>query len=107
MDHLLISCGNCHDQLRSTPLGEPPHEIVHRQAGAKREDNEGLAGGRRDWGDLGRGFGSWRYALPGLREAVHKEVAAALAAGKSAVTGGALGTDYWATEVALSIDPAG
>jgi hypothetical protein len=50
--------------------------------------------------------GSWRYALPGLREAVHKEVVAALAAGKSIVTGGALGTDYWATEVALRIDPA-
>lgn len=50
--------------------------------------------------------GSWRYALPGLREAVHKEVAAALAAGKSVVTGGALGTDYWATEVALGINPA-
>ena len=50
--------------------------------------------------------GSWRYALPGLRDAVHKEVAAALAAGKSIVTGGALGTDYWATEMALSIDPA-
>ena len=50
--------------------------------------------------------GSWRYALPGLREAVHNEVAAVLAAGKSIVTGGALGTDYWATEVALSIDPA-
>jgi hypothetical protein len=50
--------------------------------------------------------GSWRYALPELREAVRKEVAAALAAGKSIVTGGALGTDYWATEIALSIDPA-
>jgi len=50
--------------------------------------------------------GSWRYALPGLREAVHREVEAALAAGKSIVTGGALGIDYWATEVALSIDPA-
>lgn len=50
--------------------------------------------------------GSWRYALPELREAVHKEVAAALAAGKSIVTGGALGTDYWATEITLSIDPA-
>lgn len=50
--------------------------------------------------------GSWRYALPGLRAAVHEEVAAALAAGKSIVTGGALGTDYWATEMALSIDPA-
>jgi hypothetical protein len=37
---------------------------------------------------------------------VHKEVAAALAAGKSIVTGGALGTDYWATEIALSTDPA-
>lgn len=49
--------------------------------------------------------GSWRYALPGLREAVHNEVAAALAAGKSIVTGGALGIDYWATEMALSIDP--
>jgi hypothetical protein len=44
--------------------------------------------------------------LPGLREAVQKEVAAALAAGKSIVTGGALGTDYWATEMALNIDPA-
>jgi hypothetical protein len=50
--------------------------------------------------------GSWRYALPELREAVRKEVAAALAAGKGIVTGGALGTDYWATEIALSIDPA-
>jgi uncharacterized phage-like protein YoqJ len=50
--------------------------------------------------------GSWRYTLPELREAVHQEVAAALAAGKSIVTGGALGIDYWATEVALSIDPA-
>lgn len=38
---------------------------------------------------------------PGLRKAVHKEVAA----GKSVVTGGALGTDYWATEVALGINP--
>lgn len=37
---------------------------------------------------------------------MHKEVAAALAAGKSIVTGGALGTDYWATEAALGIDPA-
>ena len=33
-------------------------------------------------------------------------MAAALAAGKSVVTGGALATDYWATEVALIIDPA-
>jgi hypothetical protein len=50
--------------------------------------------------------GSWRYALPRLREAVHQEVAAALAAGKGIVTGGALGTDYWATETVLSVDPA-
>lgn len=50
--------------------------------------------------------GSWRYAIPELRESVQTEVAAALAAGKSIVTGGALGTDYWATEVALSADPA-
>jgi hypothetical protein len=50
--------------------------------------------------------GSWRYAPPGLADAVHREVAAALGAGKSIVTGGALGVDYWATETALSIDPA-
>lgn len=50
--------------------------------------------------------GSWRYAAPGLQDAVHREVTAALAAGKSIVTGGALGVDYWATETALSIDPA-
>jgi uncharacterized phage-like protein YoqJ len=50
--------------------------------------------------------GSWRYVLPELQEAVHREVAAALAAGKNIVTGGALGTDYWATEITLSIDPA-
>jgi hypothetical protein len=50
--------------------------------------------------------GSWRYAPPGLPEAVHREVAAALGAGKSIVTGGALGVDYWATETALSIDAA-
>ncbi len=50
--------------------------------------------------------GSWRYAPPGLPDAVQREVAAALQAGKSIVTGGALGVDYWATETALSIDPA-
>jgi hypothetical protein len=44
--------------------------------------------------------------IPALREAVQQEVAAALAAGKSIVTGGALGTDYWATEVGLTADPA-
>jgi hypothetical protein len=50
--------------------------------------------------------GSWRYAPPGLEDAVRREVAAALAAGKSVVTGGALGVDYWATETTLSIDSA-
>jgi hypothetical protein len=50
--------------------------------------------------------GSWRYAPPGLPDAVRREVAAALAAGKKIVTGGALGVDYWATETALSIDQA-
>ncbi len=50
--------------------------------------------------------GSWRHAPPGLPHAVRREVAAALAAGKSIVTGGALGVDYWATQTALSIDPA-
>jgi len=49
--------------------------------------------------------GSWRYAPPGLPDTVHQEVAAALGAGKSIVTGGALGVDYWATEMALSSDP--
>ena len=50
--------------------------------------------------------GSWRYAPPGLPDAVHREVAAALGAGKNIVTGGALGVDYWATETALGIGPA-
>ena len=50
--------------------------------------------------------GSWRYAPAGLEGAVRREVTAALAAGKSVVTGGALGVDYWAAETALSIDPA-
>jgi hypothetical protein len=50
--------------------------------------------------------GSWRYAPPGLSDAVHRKVAAALQAGKSIVTGGALGVDFWATETALDIDPA-
>jgi predicted Rossmann fold nucleotide-binding protein DprA/Smf involved in DNA uptake len=49
--------------------------------------------------------GSWRYAPPELPNAVRQEVAAALGAGKSIVTGGALGVDYWATETALNIDP--
>ena len=26
----LISCGRCHDELRSTTVYEPPHEIRHR-----------------------------------------------------------------------------
>lgn len=50
--------------------------------------------------------GSCRYAPPGLPDAVRREVTAALGAGKSIVTGGALGVGYWATETALSIDPA-
>ena len=33
MGHLLISCGSCHDELRSTTFYEPPHDIKHRQAG--------------------------------------------------------------------------
>jgi hypothetical protein len=49
--------------------------------------------------------GSWRHALPGLQDAVHREVAATLAAGKGIVTGGARGVDYWATQTALSVDP--
>lgn len=49
--------------------------------------------------------GSWRHAPPGLADAVRHEVTAALGAGKSIVTGGALGVDYWATETALRTDP--
>ena len=37
---------------------------------------------------------------------MRREVTAALGAGKSIVTGGALGVDYWATATTLSIDPA-
>jgi hypothetical protein len=33
MGHLVISCGNCHDELRSTTCYEPLHDIRHRQAG--------------------------------------------------------------------------
>lgn len=94
MGHLLISYGSCRDELRTTTFYEPPHDITHHQASAEREDNEGLAGAEGTeviWVGVS---GSWRYALPAMRAAVHKEVAAALAAGKSIVTGGALGTDY-------------
>ena len=49
--------------------------------------------------------GSWRHAPPGLPDAVRQEVADSLRAGKSIVTGDALGVDYWATETALNIDP--
>jgi hypothetical protein len=76
-------------------LSEPPYGITHRQAGARREDNKAwqeAEGTEMTWVGVS---GSWRYALPRQREAVHKEVAAALAAGKSIVTGGPLGTDYW------------
>ena len=33
MGHLLISCGSCHDELRTTTPYEPPHDITHQQAG--------------------------------------------------------------------------
>jgi hypothetical protein len=31
--HLLISCASCHDELRRTKFYEPPHDIMHHQAG--------------------------------------------------------------------------
>lgn len=34
MGHLLISCGSCHDELRTTTFYEPPHDIRHSKAGA-------------------------------------------------------------------------
>ncbi len=30
MGHLLISCGSCHDELRSTTFYEPPRDIRYR-----------------------------------------------------------------------------
>ena len=94
------------DELRRTAFNEPQRESrIARPVPSGRimRDLPGSEGAEVTWVGVS---GSWRYALPGLRDAVHKEVAAALAAGKSIVTGGALGTDYWATEMALSIDPA-
>jgi hypothetical protein len=38
MSHLLISCGSCHDELRTTTFYEPPHDITHHRS---------LAGGSR------------------------------------------------------------
>lgn len=93
--------------LQSTTLGAPAARYRASQklvpTGKIMKAWQGAEGTGVAWVGVS---GSWRYVLPGLREAVHTEVAAALAAGKSIVTGGALGTDYWATEVALSIDPA-
>jgi hypothetical protein len=33
MGHPLISCGSCHNQVRSTTFYEPLHDIMRRQAG--------------------------------------------------------------------------
>ena len=33
MGHLLISCGSCHDELRTTTFYKPPHDIRHRRTG--------------------------------------------------------------------------
>ena len=33
MGHLMISCGSCHDELRTTTYYEPPHDITYRRAG--------------------------------------------------------------------------
>ena len=33
MGHLLISCGSCHDNLRSTMFYESPHDLTDCQAG--------------------------------------------------------------------------
>jgi hypothetical protein len=30
MGHLLISCGSCHNQVRSTTFYEPLHDIMRR-----------------------------------------------------------------------------
>jgi hypothetical protein len=32
MGHLVITCGRCHHELRSTTFYEPLHDIRHRQA---------------------------------------------------------------------------
>lgn len=49
--------------------------------------------------------GSWRLTAPGMEDDVRGTVTAVLAAGKAIVTGGALGTDYWAADTALELAP--
>lgn len=51
--------------------------------------------------------GSWRTSSPELEKDVAREVNTVLAAGKGIVTGGALGVDYLATELALQFAPDG
>jgi predicted Rossmann fold nucleotide-binding protein DprA/Smf involved in DNA uptake len=45
--------------------------------------------------------GSWRYQIPELQTCVEEEVLRIIRAGDAIVTGGALGVDYWATQIAL------
>ena len=97
MGHLLISCGRCHDEVRSTTFYEPP-----TTSHTARSMKDLPAGEMNEVTWVGVS-GSWRYVLPGLRDAVHKEVTTALAAGKSIVTGGTLGTDYWPTETCSAL----
>lgn len=51
--------------------------------------------------------GSWRKSCPELVEDLIREVTRELKAGKGIVTGGALGVDYLATELALEHQPDG
>jgi predicted Rossmann fold nucleotide-binding protein DprA/Smf involved in DNA uptake len=49
--------------------------------------------------------GSWRIGSPEVEHDVEKMVTNELEAGRGIVTGGALGVDYLATDVAMAFDP--
>lgn len=49
--------------------------------------------------------GNWRYDLPEVKKDVEYEVSEIIKQGDGVVTGGALGVDYFATEVMLKLDP--
>lgn len=49
--------------------------------------------------------GSWRYDFPEVKKDVENETSKIIKRGDGVVTGGALGVDYFTTEVILKLDP--